>query len=105
MSTIIIFIIIIIIIIIIVIIIIIIIIIIIVIIIINNIFLLLSCVLSSVLFVNVCINVSYPFVFFLMSQVKVQQSHSLHLIWAYFIFVTTVFILIVFKFYDFVFLL
>ena len=104
MSTIIIFIIIIIIIII-VIIIIIIIIIIIVIIIINNIFLLLSCVLSSVLFVNVCINVSYPFVFFLMSQVKVQQSHSLHLIWAYFIFVTTVFILIVFKFYDFVFLL
>ena len=103
MSTIIIFIIIIIIIIIVIIIIIIIIII--VIIIINNIFLLLSCVLSSVLYVNACINISYPFVFFLMSQVKVPQSHSLHLLWAYFIFVTTMFKLIVFKFYDFVLLL
>ena len=48
-------------------------------------------VLSSILFVNVCINVLYPFIFFFMPQVKNQQSHSLHLILAYFIFVTTIF--------------
>ena len=40
-----------------------------------------------------------------MSQVKDQQSHSLHLSLAYFIFATTIFRLIVFKFYDFVILL
>ena len=43
--------------------------------------------------------------FFFMSQVKDQQSHSLHLSLAYFIFATTIFRLIVFKFYDFVILL
>ena len=42
---------------------------------------------------------------FFMPQVKDQQSHSLYLILAYFIFVTTIFRLIVFKFYDFVILL
>ena len=45
------------------------------------------------------------FFFFFMPQAKDQQSHSLHLILAYFIFVTTIFRLIVFKFYDFVILL
>ena len=48
--------------------------------------------------------VLYPlmlFFFFLMPQVKDQQSHSLHLILAYFIFVTTIFRLIAFKYYDF----
>ena len=40
-----------------------------------------------------------------MTQVKDQQSHSLYLILAYFIFVTSVFRMIVFKFYDFAFLL
>ena len=38
-------------------------------------------------------------------QVKYQQSHSLYLILAYFIFVTTILRLIVFKFSDFVILL
>ena len=66
--------------------------------------LLLSVVLFLILFVNVCI-VLYPLIFFFMPQVKDQQSHSLHLILAFFIFVTTIFRLIVFKFYDFVFLL
>ena len=66
--------------------------------------LLLSIVLFLILFVNVCI-VLYPLIFFFMPQVKDQQSHSLHLILAFFIFVTTIFRLIVFKFYDFVFLL
>ena len=60
---------------------------------------------SSILFVNVWINVLYPPIFFFMPQVKDQQSHSLHLILASFIFVTTIFRLIVFEFYDFVFLL
>ena len=71
--------------------------------------LLLSLVLSSILFVIVCI-VLYPLIFvclfvcffFFMPQVKDQQSYFLHLILAYFIFVTTIFRLIVFKFYDFV---
>ena len=45
------------------------------------------------------------FFFFFMAQVKDQQSHSLHLILVYFIFVTAIFRLIVFKFYDFVVLL
>ena len=45
------------------------------------------------------------FSFSFIAQVKDQQSHSLHLILAYFIFVTTIFRLIVFKFYDFVILL
>ena len=40
-----------------------------------------------------------------MPHTKDQQSHSLHLILVYFIFVTTIFRLIVFKFYDFVILL
>ena len=66
--------------------------------------LLLSVVLFLILFVNVFI-VLYPLIFFFMPQVKDQQSHSLHLILAFFIFVTTIFRLIVFKFYDFVFLL
>ena len=66
--------------------------------------LLLSVVLFLILFVNVCI-VFYPLIFFFMPQVKDQQSYSLHLILAFFIFVTTIFRLIVFKFYDFVFLL
>ena len=60
---------------------------------------------SSILFVNVWINVLYPPIFFFMPQVKDQQSHSLHLILASFIFVTTIFRLIIFEFYDFVFLL
>ena len=38
-------------------------------------------------------------------QAKDQQSHSMYLILAYFIFVTTIFRLFVFKFYDFVILL
>ena len=61
-------------------------------------------VLSSIRFLNVCINVLYP-LFFFMPQAKHQQSHSLHLILAYFIFVTTIFRLIVFKVCDFVVLL
>ena len=65
--------------------------------------LLLSFVLSSIVFVNVRI-VLYPLNFF-MAQVKDQQSHSLHLILAYLIFVSIIFRLIVFKFYDFVILL
>ena len=64
-----------------------------------------SFVFSSILFVNLCSNVLYPFIFLFMPQVKDQQSHSLHLILAYFISVTTIFRLIVFKFYDFEFLL
>ena len=47
----------------------------------------------------------YFFLFFFMQQVKDQQSHSLHLILANFIFVTTIFRLTVFKLYDFVILL
>ena len=47
----------------------------------------------------------YVFFVFFMPQAKDQQSHSLYLILAYFIFVTTIFRLIVFKFYDFVILL
>ena len=50
--------------------------------------------------------ISPYFLFFLfMPQVKDQLSHSLHLILAYFIFMTTIFRLIVFKFCDFVILL
>ena len=49
---------------------------------------------SSILFAKVCI-VLYPLIFpffsFFMPQVKDQQSYSLHLILAYFIFVTTIF--------------
>ena len=45
------------------------------------------------------------FVFFYMLQVKDQESNSLYLILAYFIFVTSIFRLAVFKFYDFVILL
>ena len=41
-----------------------------------------------------------PLFSFFMSQVIDQQSHYLHLIMVYFIFVTTIFRLIVFKFYD-----
>ena len=67
--------------------------------------LLLLFVFSSILFVNVCINILYPLIFFFMPQVKDQQSYSLHLILVYFIFVTTIFRLTVFKFYNFVFLL
>ena len=67
--------------------------------------LLLSFVLSSILFVKLCINVLYTLIFFFMPQVKDQQSYSLHLILVYFIFLTTIFRLIVFKFYDFVFLI
>ena len=47
----------------------------------------------------------FIYLFIFMPQVKDQQSHSLHLISAYFIFVTTIFRLIVFKFYNFVILL
>ena len=65
-----------------------------------------SFVLSSILFINISI-VLYPLIFFFlfMPQVKDQLSHSLHLILAYFIFMTTIFRLIVFKFCDFVILL
>ena len=66
--------------------------------------LLLSFALSLIIFVNLCI-VLYPVIFFFMPRVKDQQSHSLQLILAYFLFVTTIFRLIVCKFYDFVFLL
>ena len=42
--------------------------------------LLLLLLLSSILLVNLCINVLYPFIFFFMPQVKInnQQSLSLH---------------------------
>ena len=49
----------------------------------------------------------FCFLFFVsfMPQAKNQQSHSLYLVLTYFIFVTTIFRFIVFKFYDFVILL
>ena len=61
----------------------------------------LSFVLSLALFFNVCI-VLYPLISFFIPQAKDQQSNSLLLILTYFIFVTTIFRLIVFKAYDFV---
>ena len=67
--------------------------------------LLLLLVLSSILFVNVCINVLCPLIFIFMPKVKNQQAHSLHLILTCFSFVTTIFRLAVTKFYDLVFLL
>ena len=55
------------------------------------------------LFVNVCVNVSYSLIFFLMSLGKNQQPHFLHIILDYLSFVTTTFRLDIFEFYDFYF--
>ena len=59
-------------------------------------------VLPSILFVNVCFFGGFFVVVFFTPQVKDQQSHSMYLLFAYVTFVTTIFRLIVFKFYDFV---
>ena len=69
--------------------------------------LLLLLLLSSILVVNLCINVLYPLIFFFMPQVKDQQSTITFsaINFGHSIFVTTIFRLIVFRFHDFVVLL
>ena len=62
-------------------------------------------VLSSILFMNLYINVLYLLIFYLMPDVKDQKSHSLHLISANFFFVTIIFRRIDFNFYNFLFYL